>query len=57
MRYGEDFLILARTGVAACNVEGITIHSYAGIGTGSGTREELLRVCSRLLIRVHHFTS
>ncbi len=28
--------------VAACNIGGITLHSFAGIGLGKGPKEELL---------------
>jgi len=34
--------ITASTGVAACNISGGTLHSFAGIGLGKGTKEDLL---------------
>jgi ATP-dependent DNA helicase PIF1 len=29
-------------GIAACNIGGVTIHSFAGIGIGEGSAEELI---------------
>ncbi len=39
--------VTGTTGIAAANIEGITIHSFAGIGTGTKSAHELLGiVCS-----------
>mmetsp|Transcript_20595 Transcript_20595/g.30252 ORF Transcript_20595/g.30252 Transcript_20595/m.30252 type:complete len:400 (+) Transcript_20595:101-1300(+) len=35
-------VITATTGIAACNVGGITIHSFAGVGTGEGPRANMV---------------
>jgi len=32
-----------RTGIAACNIGGVTIHSFAGIGLGIEPVEELVK--------------
>jgi ATP-dependent DNA helicase PIF1 len=39
----RKIVVTATTGVAACNVGGITIHSFAGIGTGSGSLSDLAK--------------
>lgn len=36
--------VTASTGLAACNVGGNTLHSFAGIGLGSGEAEDLLKM-------------
>lgn len=39
----RKIVVTATTGVAACNVGGITIHSFAGIGTGSGSPADMAK--------------
>jgi len=35
-RYGSDVAVTASTGMAAVNIGGVTLHSWAGIGLGNG---------------------
>lgn len=37
----------ASTGVAACHIVGITLHQFAGIGLGTGTKERCIQLASR----------
>eukprot|EP00586_Coscinodiscus_wailesii_P019392 CAMPEP_0172500930 /NCGR_PEP_ID=MMETSP1066-20121228/144210_1 /TAXON_ID=671091 /ORGANISM="Coscinodiscus wailesii, Strain CCMP2513" /LENGTH=651 /DNA_ID=CAMNT_0013275431 /DNA_START=541 /DNA_END=2496 /DNA_ORIENTATION=+ len=38
----RKIIVTATTGIAACNVGGVTIHSFAGIGTGEGQLSNLV---------------
>ena len=40
-RSPDAVAVTASTGIAACNIGGITLHSFAGIGLGEGTAEQL----------------
>lgn len=43
-RYGEAYVhITASTGIAACNIGGITLHSFAGLRRDGGTVAEVAR--------------
>ena len=39
----EEIAVTASTGIAACNINGTTLHSFAGIGLGEGTHEMLMK--------------
>ncbi|XP_065177626.1 ATP-dependent DNA helicase PIF1-like [Sycon ciliatum] len=43
----ESTFVTASTGVAACHIGGVTLHSFAGIGTVPGTPEENVARASR----------
>ncbi|KAL1955408.1 hypothetical protein VTO42DRAFT_8564 [Malbranchea cinnamomea] len=39
--------VTASTGLAACNIEGVTLHSFAGVGLGKESATELLKKIKR----------
>ncbi|SMN18732.1 similar to Saccharomyces cerevisiae YML061C PIF1 DNA helicase [Maudiozyma saulgeensis] len=46
--YGRDHVaVTASTGLAACNIGGVTIHSYTGIGLGKGDGDMLYKKVRR----------
>lgn len=50
-RRTDEVAFTAPTGVAACNIGGVTIHSWAGIGLGEESIEELCaRVCTSYIM-------
>jgi hypothetical protein len=47
----DKIALTAPTGVAACNIGGLTIHSWAGVGTGEDSIEDMCaKVCVHLLL-------
>ena len=46
----HNTFVTASTGVAACQIGGMTLHSFAGIGSGTGTLEHCISMASS---RVH----
>lgn len=46
MREPDRVAITASTGLAACNIEGVTLHSFAGIGLGKEAVPELVKKVS-----------
>lgn len=43
-RFGEESVaVTAPTGIAALNLNGLTIHSFAGIGLGKGSKEHIMK--------------
>lgn len=51
-REPDRVAVTASTGLAACNIEGVTLHSFAGIGLGKESAQELVKKvmhpCSRV---------
>ncbi|KAG7664579.1 uncharacterized protein J8A68_001874 [[Candida] subhashii] len=41
--YPDQVAVTASTGLAACNIGGQTLHSFAGIGLGTGDKESLVK--------------
>ncbi|KKA19930.1 DNA repair and recombination protein pif1, mitochondrial [Rasamsonia emersonii CBS 393.64] len=42
-REPDRVAVTASTGLAACNIEGVTLHSFAGIGLGKESAQELVK--------------
>ena len=47
VREPDRVAVTASTGLAACNIGGVTLHSFAGIGLGKETPEELVKKIKR----------
>jgi len=42
LKRADKVAVTAPTGIAACNIGGVTIHSFGGIGLGNGTVAQLV---------------
>ena len=40
-KHPDAVAVVAPTGIAACNIGGVTIHSFSGIGLGDGSATQL----------------
>jgi len=40
----DSVFVTASTGIAACNIGGCTLHSFAGVGVGEGAQEDLVQI-------------
>lgn len=47
MHGNQAVAVTASTGLAACNIGGITVHSFVGFGLGKGSASDLLRTVRR----------
>ncbi len=44
-KLGDDAVaVTASTGIAACNIGGTTLHSFAGLGLANATNEKCLKI-------------
>ena len=43
----ESTWVTASTGAAACQVQGVTLHSFAGLGRAGGSLEQCVQLASR----------
>lgn len=46
-KLGDAVAVTASTGIAACNIGGVTLHSFAGIGLGNESIDVLVKKIRR----------
>lgn len=53
----EKVFITASTGIAACNIGGITVHSFAGLGIHEGNINQTLKRIRQNEVAISHWQS
>jgi ATP-dependent DNA helicase PIF1 len=53
----DQYAVTASTGLAAHNIQGVSLHSFAGIGLGKGKLDALVTMCRKNLKTLHRWKS